>query len=443
VIRSATRRRTSFLLSGALLLLATGVRAQSGEGALSLRLEPGVVRADGSALVPFQLLDRQGLPFPVRPGELRVDVDGTSILPQLASFDGEEPTAVCVLVDPSAFRGRDPSAWAQELTAFAAGGGGGDVRLLLGLERVPTLWSGSGTLPPPPGELAERLGEAHDAALWDGILLAIDRLSTPGGPLPTRRILIVLGNGIEGRESRHPVATCVDAADSARVSVWCITVDEPTDTERAGVDRLRTLADRTGGLLRVASPGRGVDAFRDVLARIRTTQGLRLPSLPGAAPLPITLTPGVAAARPVSGVLRDRKALGLSGGGPFPWIPLLAGLVAVGLGGGLLARRRLPIGVLEIRSEPTGTVKVTRRGLTIGGAHGNGLVLPDSRISRNHAALRMEGGKVMLVDLRSSNGTKVNGRAVRSAMLRDGDRIVLADRVEMVWRGGFRFGRGG
>ncbi len=436
-------------MRGAMLAAAVGLivagpprsaAAQSAEGSLSLRLEPGVVLSDGSAEVPFQLLDRQGLPFPLKSAELRLDVDGRPVRPELMTYDGARRTAVFALVDPSAFRG-SPDAWAQELTAFVSGGVG-DERALLGLARVPEVWTDVGGVAPPPTELADRLAGSGEFALWDGILLALDRLSEPGPPLPERRILIVVSNGLEARESRHPVATCVDAADSARVSVWCVTPDAPVEAEGIGVDRLRVLAERTGGRVFVPGPGEGPARFRDLVAGVRATQGLRLATLPGPAPLNLTLTPGVAAARPVSGVLRPRQALGLSGGGPFPWIPLLAGVAAAGLGGGLLLRQSAPIGRLQ-RRDTGESVPVTRRGLTIGGAQGNGLVISDSRVSRNHAALRMEEGRVTLVDLRSSNGTSVNGRPIRSAVLRDGDRIVLADRVEMIWRSGFRFGRGG
>ena len=48
----------------------------------------------------------------------------------------------------------------------------------------------------------------------------------------------------------------------------------------------------------------------------------------------------------------------------------------------------------------------------------------------------------MLVDLKSANGTKVNGRQVSSVALRNGDRIILADAIELLWEEGFRFGKG-
>ncbi|MSR65423.1 MAG: FHA domain-containing protein [Verrucomicrobiae bacterium] len=51
--------------------------------------------------------------------------------------------------------------------------------------------------------------------------------------------------------------------------------------------------------------------------------------------------------------------------------------------------------------------------LTIGRVQGNGLVLDDPRVSRNHAMIRLLGEETYyLIDLGSSNGTFLNGRPV-------------------------------
>jgi pSer/pThr/pTyr-binding forkhead associated (FHA) protein len=47
----------------------------------------------------------------------------------------------------------------------------------------------------------------------------------------------------------------------------------------------------------------------------------------------------------------------------------------------------------------------------------------------------------MLVDLKSANGTRVNGRTVSTVALKGGDRILIADAVELLWEEGFRFGK--
>jgi pSer/pThr/pTyr-binding forkhead associated (FHA) protein len=48
-------------------------------------------------------------------------------------------------------------------------------------------------------------------------------------------------------------------------------------------------------------------------------------------------------------------------------------------------------------------------------------------VSRVHAEIRSEGDQWVIVDLDSTNGTRVNGAPVTSAPLRSGDRIRLGE----------------
>jgi hypothetical protein len=72
------------------------------------------------------------------------------------------------------------------------------------------------------------------------------------------------------------------------------------------------------------------------------------------------------------------------------------------------------------------------RPLTIGRAVDNGLVLNDSRVSRHHARLQARRGTLVLTDLGSSNGSRVNGITVQEVVLGPGDRIQLGDTVLVV-----------
>jgi pilus assembly protein CpaF len=66
--------------------------------------------------------------------------------------------------------------------------------------------------------------------------------------------------------------------------------------------------------------------------------------------------------------------------------------------------------------------------LTLGRSRGCSLVLQDPSVSRGHALLFVHDGKVTLQDLRSSNGTYVNGRRlVGETEVVDGDRMVLGE----------------
>jgi hypothetical protein len=53
------------------------------------------------------------------------------------------------------------------------------------------------------------------------------------------------------------------------------------------------------------------------------------------------------------------------------------------------------------------------------------VVLNDPNVSRRHAEVALEGGDVVLRDLGSTNGTKVNGSHVSIAVLTDGDEIII------------------
>ena len=61
--------------------------------------------------------------------------------------------------------------------------------------------------------------------------------------------------------------------------------------------------------------------------------------------------------------------------------------------------------------------------VTIGREEGNLLRLNDERISRFHAKVQIDAEDVILTDLESTNGTRVNGAAVQIRRLRFGDRL--------------------
>ena len=61
--------------------------------------------------------------------------------------------------------------------------------------------------------------------------------------------------------------------------------------------------------------------------------------------------------------------------------------------------------------------------VTIGREEGNSLRLNDERVSRFHAKIQFDNGEIILTDLESTNGTRVNGNVVQIRRLRHGDRI--------------------
>lgn len=61
--------------------------------------------------------------------------------------------------------------------------------------------------------------------------------------------------------------------------------------------------------------------------------------------------------------------------------------------------------------------------VTIGREEGNLLRLNDERVSRYHAKVQSDNGEIILTDLESTNGTRVNGVVVQIRRLRAGDRV--------------------
>ena len=78
-----------------------------------------------------------------------------------------------------------------------------------------------------------------------------------------------------------------------------------------------------------------------------------------------------------------------------------------------------------LQTSPERTVLLTRPVTVLGRGADADLRLADTGVSRAHAELRLEGGDVRVVDLDSTNGTLVNGRPVREAVLADGDVLEL------------------
>jgi pSer/pThr/pTyr-binding forkhead associated (FHA) protein len=67
--------------------------------------------------------------------------------------------------------------------------------------------------------------------------------------------------------------------------------------------------------------------------------------------------------------------------------------------------------------------------LTIGREEGNSIQLNDDRVSRFHVKIQEDNSRLVLTDLESTNGTKVNGEDIQLRILRFGDTITLGRSV--------------
>jgi len=79
----------------------------------------------------------------------------------------------------------------------------------------------------------------------------------------------------------------------------------------------------------------------------------------------------------------------------------------------------------ELINQKTGERFEIQDGAVIGRSDDCTVRLTDETISKRHAGLYYRYGKVIIRDLGSRNGTRVNHQKVKKVVLRDGDRIML------------------
>jgi hypothetical protein len=90
----------------------------------------------------------------------------------------------------------------------------------------------------------------------------------------------------------------------------------------------------------------------------------------------------------------------------------------------------VPEGEIVVENTKTGHVQRTQiRGeLTVGRVQGNDIVLPSGSLSKRHSRFVVRDGKVLIVDLRSTNGTYVNGQRVNAPqVLTPTDKVYIGD----------------
>ena len=89
-----------------------------------------------------------------------------------------------------------------------------------------------------------------------------------------------------------------------------------------------------------------------------------------------------------------------------------------------------------MRSGPTPGVTFPLAGdqLTIGRDSANGVSINDPEVSRKHARLSFQGGKYVIEDLGSTNGTFVNGqRLAGPVVLKSGDVVSLGEQIVLMY----------
>jgi Protein of unknown function (DUF3662)/FHA domain len=100
---------------------------------------------------------------------------------------------------------------------------------------------------------------------------------------------------------------------------------------------------------------------------------------------------------------------------------------------GVTGRPRLILAASSQPGSSESTLDLAKAVTVLGRANECELRLDDPGISRRHAEIRVNGGEAEIIDLGSTNGIRVNGKAVPSARLLDGDRIDLGS-TSLVFR---------
>src|SRR5215212_3496991 len=82
---------------------------------------------------------------------------------------------------------------------------------------------------------------------------------------------------------------------------------------------------------------------------------------------------------------------------------------------------------LQIHYVDLGVPRITdvRSELSIGRTEGNDLVLNHPSVSRKHARLEARGTHWWIIDLKSTNGVKLNGNLITESQIGAGDKILI------------------
>src|SRR5690242_23969 len=92
-------------------------------------------------------------------------------------------------------------------------------------------------------------------------------------------------------------------------------------------------------------------------------------------------------------------------------------------------RRMFAITISE-KGGDTKRLEFDKPEVTIGRVPGNDVVLPKGNVSKRHSRIVLKDNRFIVVDLKSTNGTYVNGRKITSPLVvKEGDKIYVGDFV--------------
>lgn len=93
--------------------------------------------------------------------------------------------------------------------------------------------------------------------------------------------------------------------------------------------------------------------------------------------------------------------------------------------------------VVQEKGGKTQRLQFNKPEITVGRVQGNDIVLPKGNVSKRHSKVVYKEGKFIVVDLKSTNGTYVNGHKIASPqVVKNTDKIFIGDFVIEIEEGG-------
>jgi Mg-chelatase subunit ChlD len=264
---------------------------------------------------------------------------------------------------------------------------------------------------------------AMSTVLYDGIHQAAE-LVRHGFDLPRRAFVIVFSDGRDGGSSRsldQVIQLAKGGKSEPRIPIFTVGY---AGRGGGGLEVLQKLAAETGGASSRATHLEGF--YDDTLEQMRQSYVLRYEADMGGKEHVVEVA--------VEGKPDSRSATYPEiEPGLWRW-PLAAGMAVIVF---LLVRTlmgsRSPGSLRVVHGSLAEERFVLRWGRTrIGSLGDNDVVIDTDVVSRYHAEIHASREKIEIEDLRSTNGTLVNGVPIESSALQPGDRIRIGD-VEMVF----------
>jgi len=86
--------------------------------------------------------------------------------------------------------------------------------------------------------------------------------------------------------------------------------------------------------------------------------------------------------------------------------------------------------LISEKNGPSRRLEFNKAEVTIGRIQGNDIILPKGNVSKRHSRIVLKDERFVVVDLKSTNGTYVNGRRVTSPLvIKPGDKVYIGDFV--------------